>query len=115
MRFGFLNVIFYVMTTDLFRPHCGHLQNGKNKNKKVKVKQSHYRPEQAQRLGRGIALLFRDLGARRGWVVSLTPRPLYPRERPGTHCTGGSRTRIQVQIYMYSKYFCIYIRVYIHL
>jgi hypothetical protein len=24
-----------------------------------------------------------------GWVVSTTPRPLYPRERPGTHCTGG--------------------------
>jgi hypothetical protein len=47
---------------------------------KVKVKQSHYRPEQAQRVGRGIALLFRDLGARRGWVVSHTPRPLYPRE-----------------------------------
>jgi hypothetical protein len=22
-------------------------------------------------------------------VVSTTPRPLYPRERPGTHCTGG--------------------------
>jgi len=24
-----------------------------------------------------------------GWVVTPTPRPLYPRERPGTHCTGG--------------------------
>jgi len=23
------------------------------------------------------------------WVVSATPRPLYPRERPGTHCVGG--------------------------
>jgi hypothetical protein len=23
------------------------------------------------------------------WVVSTKPRPLYPRERPGTHCTGG--------------------------
>jgi hypothetical protein len=22
-------------------------------------------------------------------VVGATPRPLYPRERPGTHCTGG--------------------------
>ena len=22
-------------------------------------------------------------------MVSTTPRPLYPRERPGTHCTGG--------------------------
>ena len=24
-----------------------------------------------------------------GWVVSTAPRPLYPRERPGTHCIGG--------------------------
>ena len=24
-----------------------------------------------------------------GWVVYATPRPLYPRERAGTHCTGG--------------------------
>jgi len=24
-----------------------------------------------------------------GWVVNLTPRPLYPRERPGTHYIGG--------------------------
>ena len=23
-----------------------------------------------------------------GWVVSATPRPLYLRERPGTHCIG---------------------------
>ena len=24
-----------------------------------------------------------------GWVVNATPRRLYPRERPGTHCIGG--------------------------
>jgi len=24
-----------------------------------------------------------------GWVVNATPRPLNPRERPGTHCIGG--------------------------
>jgi len=24
-----------------------------------------------------------------GWVVNATPRPLYPRERSGTHCIGG--------------------------
>jgi hypothetical protein len=24
-----------------------------------------------------------------GWVVNTTPRPLYPRERPGTHYIGG--------------------------
>jgi hypothetical protein len=28
-------------------------------------------------------------GASWGRVVSTTPRPLYPRERPGTHCIGG--------------------------
>jgi hypothetical protein len=30
-----------------------------------------------------------NLGARSWWVVSTTPWPLYPRERPGTHSTGG--------------------------
>ena len=39
------------------------------------VKWSHYRPGVAQKVGRGIALLFHDRGARRGWVVSSTPRP----------------------------------------
>ena len=24
-----------------------------------------------------------------GWVVNATPRPLYPREGPGTQCIGG--------------------------
>jgi hypothetical protein len=24
-----------------------------------------------------------------GWVVNTTPRPLYPRQIPGTHCIGG--------------------------
>ena len=24
-----------------------------------------------------------------GWVVIATPRPFYPRERPGAHCIGG--------------------------
>jgi len=41
---------------------------------KVKVKRSRYRPGVAQRVGRGIALLFHDRGTRRGWVVSSTPR-----------------------------------------
>jgi hypothetical protein len=47
------------------------------------------RPRRAQKGSRGIALLILDLGARRGWVVSTTPRPLYPRETASTHCTGG--------------------------
>jgi len=34
-----------------------------------------YRPGVAQRVGRGIALLFHDRSTRRGWVVSSTPRP----------------------------------------
>jgi hypothetical protein len=38
----------------------------------VKVKWSCYRPVVAQRVGRGIALLFHDRGTRRGWVVSST-------------------------------------------
>ena len=43
--------------------------------KKVKVKRSHYRPGVAQRVDRGIVLLFHDRGTRRGWVVSSTPWP----------------------------------------
>jgi len=42
---------------------------------KVKVKWSHYRPGVAQRVGRGIAVLFHDRGTRRRWTVSSTPRP----------------------------------------
>ena len=41
----------------------------------VKVKWSRYRPGVAQRVGRGIALLFHDRGTRREWVVSSTPQP----------------------------------------
>jgi len=40
-----------------------------------KIKWSLYRPGVAQRVGRGIALLFHDRDTRRGWVVSSTPRP----------------------------------------
>ena len=50
----------------------------------------HWGSVQSHRGIRGIALLFFDHGTRRGWEVSLTPRPLFtPRERPSTHCTGG--------------------------
>jgi len=40
-----------------------------------KLKWSRYRASVAQRVGRGIVLLFHDRGTRRGWVVSSTPRP----------------------------------------
>jgi len=57
---------------------------------KVKVKWSRYRPGVAQRVGRGIALLFHDRGTRRGWVVSSTFRPHFTSgKKPGTHFTGG--------------------------
>jgi hypothetical protein len=39
------------------------------------------RPESPMR-GRDIAILFLDLGTRRGWVVSITPRPLYHEKGP---------------------------------
>ena len=48
-------------------PH--RVRNGYNK-----VKCSRYRPGVAQRVGRGIAVLFHDRGTRRGWMVSSTPR-----------------------------------------
>jgi hypothetical protein len=35
-----------------------------------------------------MALLF-NLGARRGWLVNVKPRPHYPRELPDTHRPGG--------------------------
>ena len=34
-------------------------------------------PVVAQRVGRGIALLFHNRGTRRWWVVSITPRPYF--------------------------------------
>ena len=59
-------------------------------SKRVKAKWSRYRPGVPQRVGRGIALLFHDRGTRR-WVSGQqhAPAALYPRERPGTHFTGG--------------------------
>ena len=69
--------------------------------KKKKVKWSHYRPDVAQRVGRGIALLFHDRGTGRGWAVSSTPRPHFTPEKdpvlilqkagwaPGPVWTGG--------------------------
>jgi len=47
----------------------------RNTGVRKKVKWSSYMPGVAQRVGRGIALLFHDRSTRRGWVVSSTPRP----------------------------------------
>ena len=51
----------------------------------IKVKWSRYRPGVAQRVGRGIALLFHDRGTRRGWVVSSTPRPHFTAGKDPVH------------------------------
>ena len=53
------------------------------------VKCFRYRPGVAQRVGRGIALLFHDRCTRRGSGQQHAPAALYSRERPGTLCTGG--------------------------
>jgi hypothetical protein len=54
------------------------------------IKRSPYNsPRRVHRGSRGIALLILDLSARRAWLVNSMPWPLYPREIPGTHCTGG--------------------------
>ena len=42
-----------------------------------KLKFSRHSPVVAQRVGRGIALLFHDRGTRRVWVDSSTPRPYF--------------------------------------
>jgi hypothetical protein len=44
---------------------------------KIKLELPRYRSGVAQRVGRGLALLFHDNGARRWWVVSSTPRPYF--------------------------------------
>ena len=43
----------------------------------------------AHRGRRHILYSFFNLGARWGWVVNAMPWPLYPRERPSTHCIEG--------------------------
>ena len=71
-----------------FHENCWFILHGKwaclhHLHVKVKVKWSRYRPGVAQRVGRGIALLFHDSGTRRGWVVSSTLRPhFFPGKDP---------------------------------
>jgi hypothetical protein len=54
----------------------------------VKVKVTLEQATKAQRGSRGVTTLSLT-SALDGWVVNATPRPLYPRERPATHCIGG--------------------------
>ena len=41
-----------------------------------------------QRRISGVVLLIHNLGARRGWAVNSTSRPLFSREGPRGRCTG---------------------------
>jgi len=54
--------------------------------KKVKVKIALEQATKAQKCCRGIPLLFLYPRSQMIKVVN-DPRPIYPRERPGTHCT----------------------------
>ena len=55
----------------------------------VQVKFTLEQATKAERGSRCILYFFFNLSARWGWVVNASPRPLYTREWPGTHCTGG--------------------------
>jgi hypothetical protein len=59
------------------------IQNTFKGKGKVHLRTGHKPP------GVGVEYSFSNLGVRLGWVVNATPRPLYPRERPGTLCIGG--------------------------
>ena len=76
-----LHTLFSVSAVFIFLPILLHYYH-----KCKKVKWSRYRPGVAQRVGRGIALLFHYRITRRRWVVRSTPRPHFT---PGTHFTGG--------------------------
>ena len=56
-----------------------HAQTNKLRPQFILVGRGH--PGVAQRVGRGIALLFHDRSTRKGWVVSSTPRPHFTAEK----------------------------------
>ena len=66
-REGNDNKLRYLTKSILFSQPGNHASS-------VEIKCCHYRPGVAQRVGRGIALLFHDRGTRRRRVVSSTPR-----------------------------------------
>ena len=91
------------------------------KKKKKRVTWSRYRPSVAQRVGRGMVLLFHDRGSRRGWVVSSTPLPHFtPRKdlvrilqeagcAPGLVWMGGKSRRHQDFFFFRTFYDLIYV------
>ena len=78
-----------------FRPVVWPVRNGASALKndcyvkgkvKVRPRTGHEGPEGEKRYSSILTLTSALDG---GWVVNATPRPLYPRERPGTYCIGG--------------------------
>jgi len=57
----------------------------------IKLKWSRFRPGVAQRIGRGLSLLFHDRGTRIGWVVSITPRPHFTLGKHPVHILRSGR------------------------
>jgi len=64
-------------------PHYGYRVQVKGKVHPCTGTEALHRPGAAHRGSRGLALLFLDHGTRRGWGVSVIPRPLFtPRKDP---------------------------------
>ena len=74
VNFSFTPIYLSLISSSLVQSVQVYLTNYRTIKK---VKWSRYRPGVAQRVGRGIALLFHDRGTRRGWVVISTPRPRF--------------------------------------
>ena len=77
------------------RGEIKHKLNSDRLLNRVKVKVTHVQAlrlctgRTAHRGSRGIVLPFHDYGTRRGWGVSVTPRPLFTPGKTRHHCTGG--------------------------
>jgi len=81
-----LIIIWFIKSVSSYYLHNLRLEGGLNLSllwkKKVKVKWSRCRPGVAQRVGRGIALLFHDRGTRRGEWSEARPGRTLPPEDP---------------------------------
>jgi len=73
--YTYIHIYIHIHTHTILIVHVLVIIENNNRCTIQNVKWSRYRPGVAQRVGRGIALLFHDRDTRRGWVVSRTPRP----------------------------------------
>ena len=79
--FGIMIAVQLIVTQNVMWFNTMHIHG--------RVREPRNRPRRTHRVSGGTAQLFLNLSTRRGCVVSITPGRLYPRQRPGTHCTGG--------------------------